>query len=67
MQLVPQLFNKNVNFASCAATSVSTAALRAAHVAETAAAGWRAEAENMRKVAAELQLLAQSHLVIHTD
>ena len=41
---------------------MASAADRAAQVAESAAMGWRAEAESMRKVAAELKLLAERHL-----
>ena len=44
--------------AAWAANSVASAADRAAQVAESAAMGWRAEAECLRKVAVELKLLA---------
>ena len=61
-QVAPQLLNRDVPIAAWAANSVASAADRAAQVAESAAVGWRAEAESMRKVAAELKLLAERHL-----
>ena len=61
-QVAPQLLNRDVLTAAWAANSVASAADRAAQVAESAAMGWRAEAESMRKVAAELKLLAERHL-----
>ena len=45
-----------------AAYSVASAAMRSAQVAEAACMGWRAEAESMRIVAAELKHLAERHV-----
>ena len=59
---IPDLdFQRRVRLLHDAANSVAAAAMRSAQVAEAACMGWRAEAESMRMVAAELRHLAEKH------
>ena len=55
-------FQRRVRILLDATNSVASAATRSAQVAEAACMGWRAEAESMRMVAAELRHLAERHL-----